>query len=222
MTKRISVICSYLPKVRVFADVGCDHGYCTEYMLKNGLCERAYISDISKGSLQKAEKLLSRFIEEGTCIPVCADGLSGINEPCDCVLIAGMGGEEIVHILSTTPLPERFVLQPMKNAEKVRAFLLSRGASISEDFTFYDGKYYDLIAGGADGGGRQDRYTDFELTFGRGNLKAPSDDFLNMVRTERDKLRARLSHKMSANSRAELSERLRYYEEVADVFEDDL
>ena len=83
MTKRISAICSYLPKARVFADVGCDHGYCTEYMLKNGLCDRAYISDISKGSLQKAEKLLSRFIEEGVCIPVCADGLCGINEPCD-------------------------------------------------------------------------------------------------------------------------------------------
>ena len=34
-TKRIRTLCSLLEKTDVFADVGCDHGYCTEYMLKN-------------------------------------------------------------------------------------------------------------------------------------------------------------------------------------------
>ena len=38
--KRIDTLCSLLTPVKVFADVGCDHGYCTEYMLKNELCER--------------------------------------------------------------------------------------------------------------------------------------------------------------------------------------
>ena len=30
---RIDVLCSLLTKAKVFADVGCDHGYCAEYML---------------------------------------------------------------------------------------------------------------------------------------------------------------------------------------------
>ena len=47
---RIKTLCSLLEKTDVFADVGCDHGYCTQYMLESGLCERAIFSDISKGS----------------------------------------------------------------------------------------------------------------------------------------------------------------------------
>lgn len=216
---RISTICAHIPKAEVFADIGCDHGYCAQYMLENGLCSRAYISDISAESLKKAEKLLERYIAAGKCIPVCADGLSGIPEPCGSVLIAGMGGEEIVHILEKFPLPEAFVLQPMKNSEKVREYLLSRGAKIEKDFTFQDGKFYDLIVGRAHGG---DRYSDFEIMFGRDNLKNPSHDFLAKVRAERDKLRLRLKQNMRRESRTQLSERLRYYEEITDVFEDDL
>ena len=32
---RIKTLCSLLEDTDVFADVGCDHGYCTEYMLAN-------------------------------------------------------------------------------------------------------------------------------------------------------------------------------------------
>ena len=102
---RIDIICSHLPEADVFADIGCDHGYCTQYMLKNRRCRLAYISDISAGSLQKARTLLAREVEEGRCIPVVADGLDGVKE-CDLVLIAGMGGEEIVRILERGYLPE--------------------------------------------------------------------------------------------------------------------
>ena len=33
--KRIETLCSLLTAAEIFADVGCDHGYCTEYMLKS-------------------------------------------------------------------------------------------------------------------------------------------------------------------------------------------
>ena len=125
MTGRLREICSRLCKTAVFADIGCDHGYCTQYMLGNGLCEKAYISDISRGSLRKAEILLAEHIRAGRCFPVCADGLEGLPEPCDLVLIAGMGGEEIVRILSSG-IPPRFVLQPMKNSEKGWPMWVSR------------------------------------------------------------------------------------------------
>ena len=78
MTKRIREICSALPRVSVFADVGCDHGYCTRYMFERGLCERAYVTDIGKKCLQKAESLLAAEIAAGKCVPVCCDGLSGV------------------------------------------------------------------------------------------------------------------------------------------------
>lgn len=213
MTERIAKICSYLPDCETFADVGCDHGYCTLYMLERGLCKKAYISDVSAPSLKKAETLLQPYIAAGRCVPVCADGLSGIEEACDCVLIAGMGGEEIVKILSDGGIPEKFVLQPMKNSEKVRAFLCGHGCGISYDGTFFaEGKFYDLICGSRCG---SERYSEAELRFGRDNLKSPTREFYRKLQGERAKLRAVLSEPMQESSRRGLEERLREIEEVA-------
>ena len=220
---RIDIICSHLPEADVFADIGCDHGYCTQYMLKNRRCRLAYISDISAGSLQKARTLLAREVEEGRCIPVVADGLDGVKE-CDLVLIAGMGGEEIVRILERGYLPEKFVLQPMKNSEKVRRFLTGRGCSITLDYTFEDGKFYDLIAGEAPSSERAAAdYTDWELRFGRDNLRSPSPAFLKWIRGEREKLRGRLlSPAMSHESREELRKRQYELEVILDAIEGDV
>ena len=76
--KRIETLCSLLTAAEIFADVGCDHGYCTEYMLKSGLCKKAVFSDISRGSLKKAETLLAPYIAEGRARAVLGDGLCGV------------------------------------------------------------------------------------------------------------------------------------------------
>ena len=98
--KRIDTLCSLLAPVKTFADVGCDHGFCTEYMLENGLCEYAVFSDISKGSLAKAETLLAPFVAAGKAKSVLGGGFYGVPSDIDEVLIAGMGGAEIIAILS--------------------------------------------------------------------------------------------------------------------------
>ena len=215
---RLSLICAHIPACRVFADIGCDHGYCTAYVLEKGLCERAYVSDISAACLKKAETLLAAEIAAGRCVPVCADGLDGVQDA-DCVLIAGMGGEEIVRILSRAPLSERFILQPMHNVEKVRRHLLARGAHIEEDFTFEDGKFYDLIVGSAAGG---DVYSDFEYRYGRDNLKAPSAAFLRKVRKEADVLREALAAGVRGEQREALREKLHELEAISDAIEERL
>ena len=144
-TRRLRVLCGELRPCGLFADVGCDHGYCTQYMLERGLCRAAVISDISAGSLRKAETLLAEHIASGRVRSVCCAGLSGVPREAEEVLIAGMGGEEIVSILEEGFLPPVLVLQPMKHAPKLRRFLLERGYAIERDFTFTDGKHYDLL-----------------------------------------------------------------------------
>ena len=212
MTERIALVCAALTKCRVFADIGCDHGYMSEYMLKNGLCERAYISDISAGSLKKAERLLRKYVLAGRCIPVVANGLEGIEEECDEVLIAGMGGTEIVEILRGRPLPKRFVLQPMKNSEKVRALLTHRGAGIERDFTFGKEKFYDLITGSASGGSK---YSERELLYGRDNLKNPTPSFLGKLLHDANNLKAALAvPDFSGGRRAAVQTKLEELEEL--------
>lgn len=210
MKERIAAICSHLSYAEVFADIGCDHGYMTEYMLGHHLAERAYISDISADSLKKAERLLAAYIRDGRCIPVVADGLDGIPEPCGLVLIAGMGGEEIISILRRRTLPERFVLQPMKNGEKVRRFLVESGAHIQCDETFSEGnvrvKYYDLIAGERTGG---DTYSELQFRYGRDNLLTPGVAFLSQMRTEAGKLKERIARPgIKETARVALMEKL--------------
>ena len=167
---RIPAICSRLEKCGVFADVGCDHGYCAQYMLQNGLCDFAVVSDISLKSLNKAATLLSDYAEAGRVRAVCCDGLRGVGNA-DLVLIAGMGGEEIVRIFDRSYVPRSFVLQPMKNAPLVRRYLIARGCAIEEDDLFRDGRFYFIIKGRASGG--TPAYSEAELAFGRDSLKNP-------------------------------------------------
>ena len=187
--KRIDTLCFLLEKTDVFADVGCDHGYCSEYMLENGLCELAILSDVSKGSLQKAETLLAPYIRSGKAVSVLGDGFYGVDKEVGLVLIAGMGGSEILSILSDEKhgfIPKRFVFQPMHDAEKLRRYILENGGYIERDFTFQDGKFYEVICGGnvkARGQACDERpYTDAEYEFGRENLAVFPEAFTNRMK----------------------------------------
>ena len=212
MTRRQAATTSLLPKCRTLADVGCDHGYFTKYALDNGLCEFAFFSDVSAKCLHKAEVLLKEEIPAGRCAPIVCDGLSGYPYVPECVLIAGMGGEEIVKILSPVQLPEFFLLQPMKNADKVRRFLLSRGVTVTADFLVQDGTFYEIIAGHGRG---TDTYTEREILFGRDNLRAPSRDFYEMLLREQTKLRAIAKRALSKEARREVDEKRKRIEELA-------
>ena len=173
--KRIDTLCSLLEKAESFADVGCDHGYCSEYILKNGLCDKVIFSDVSRGSLAKAEKLLADYVAEGRAVGVLGDGFFGVPSSVGEVLIAGMGGSEILSILTDKKhgfLPKTFVFQPMLNADKLRRWILDNGGYITRDFTFKDGKYYDVICGRRLLEGEQkQQYTEMELEFGKENLE---------------------------------------------------
>ena len=131
-----------------------------------------------------------------------------------------MGGEEILHILRNLPLPRTFVLQPMKNADKVRAFLVDRGAKITADYTFFDGKYYDLIVGESEGG---DSYTEWEIEFGRDNLLRPSNDFAGKLLREKTELANLLqSRNLSRKTREEILERKKRTEAILNAIEPDI
>lgn len=179
---RIGEICACLDACALFADIGCDHGYCTRYMLENSLCDRAIIADVSEKSLSKAETLLRRYIEEGKCRSVCCDGMTQIGERADQVLIAGMGGEEIIKILKQSEIPQKFVLQPMKNAPELRKYLLENGCVITYDNIFKDGKFYFIVKGERRDAPSEEaprkadflsEYSQAELQFGKDSLKNP-------------------------------------------------
>ena len=185
MTDRLNKIFDLLPDCDVFADIGCDHGYMTLAMLKSGKCKKAIISDVSEKCLQKARDLLRLYIENGVVESAVSDGFDNVGE-CDLALIAGMGGEEICSILiRRESLPQKLVLQPMKNTDKVRRCALQLGYRFIKDFTFFSaGKFYDIIS--LERG--IDNLTDEEIEFGRDNLKERPDAFIKMIEDKIEKL----------------------------------
>ena len=212
VSKRIQTLCSLLQPTDVFADVGCDHGYCTEYMLTENKCQRAIFSDVSKGSLQKAETLLAQFVEEGRAVGVLGDGFYGVPATVGEVLIAGMGGSEILSILTDEKygfLPKAFVFQPMLNADKLRRWILENGGYITRDFTFKDGKYYDVICGRRlEEGETPQRYSEQEIEFGKENLERMPSAFVERTKKQcKDIDRYLLTEGLQEESRAALLER---------------
>lgn len=208
---RITELYSRLRPCRLFADIGCDHGFVAELAVKNGIAEKVYISDISAKCLAKAEKLLAVHIRTGTVESYVSDGFAAFEETPDQVLIAGMGGEEIVRILSEAKeLPERLVLQPMKNASAVRRFLTQNGYKLLEDVTFREVKFYDVIC--AERG--KDELTPDEEFFGRTNLETRPEAFLEKIGNEIADIGEYLKKPMSEESREELLARKKRLESV--------
>lgn len=176
LTLRLNTIVRELAKCNTFADVGCDHGYVAESMLSSEKCNFAYVTDVSAICLQKAEDLL-KYKFKGKFEAIVTDGLKNVPKV-DQVLIAGMGGELICDILNNADfLPERIVLQPMKNANKVRKTVIGLGYKMIKDYTFKDTKFYDLIV--CEKG--EENYSEEEIEFGRDNLREKGDAFKEVI-----------------------------------------
>ena len=199
MTDRLNKIFNELPICRVFADIGCDHGYIAKAMISSGKCKNVIVSDISEKCLEKARQLLTREIESGVATSVVSDGFDNVGE-CDCALIAGMGGEEIVCILDKCKnLPETLVLQPMKNSDKVRLCAVKLGYEVLKDFTFKSAsKFYNLIILSRG----LDSLTDEEIEFGRTNLRERPSAF-------KEELQSRIKKLTEYAGRSDVSEKTR-------------
>lgn len=212
---RTEKLCALLDRCSYFADIACDHGYIAEYMLDNGLCDRAVVSDISAKSLAKAENLLKSYIQSGRCRAVCCDGLTEIDKDIDTAVIAGIGGDEITDILESAFIPENFLFQPMKNCRRLRAFLLGRGCRLVDDNLFYDrGRYYFYIKGSRTGG--TVGYSQAELEFGRDSLKNPL--FYDYLREEIDKKSTYAVQDMNEEHKKEYESSLEFMREVCNGY----
>lgn len=85
------------------ADIGCDHGQLTAYLLEQVPDLTMLSSDVSAPSLQKARKLLAGRGLSGRAQLAVADGLAALadQEPVQAVIIAGMGAGTILKIVES-------------------------------------------------------------------------------------------------------------------------
>ena len=215
MKKRFEEILSFVKESECFADVGCDHGKIALSVLKSGKCKTVIASDISAESLKKVVKTADNEGIKGL-IAIVSDGFESIPYAVDQAVIAGMGGEEICKILSAAKaLPERLVLQPMKNAERVRRLVFSElGYASVADRTFYDGeKFYDVIV--CDRGAAVREYGERDYRFGIDNLKGGAD-FVRYCSDLIATYEAALKSVGSERAKNELTEKIEELKEIVE------
>lgn len=113
------------PDTERLIDVGCDHGWASLSLLKQGTVRSLCLIDIKAGPLAFAEKNRRELGLEASRVTCrLADGLNGVTlGDRDVVLISGLGGETIAAILEQTAPTElrgRFILQPQSKFYELR------------------------------------------------------------------------------------------------------
>ena len=149
---RLAAIAALVPQNARLADVGTDHGYLPAALLQEGRLTAAVATDIAPGPLDHARRTAEACGVSLDC-RLC-DGLAGVApHEADTVVIAGMGGETIAHILAEAPWTREdtlLLLQPMSRSEVLRPWLVGHGYAIRSERIVEDkGILYPiLIAGG--------------------------------------------------------------------------
>lgn len=185
LTPRLQAIANEISPCACFADVGCDHGYISLYVLQNWLTNKVLSIDVSLKSLEKTIKLLKIHNVDDQAIFYNCNGIAGLRENPDEVLIAGMGGAEIINILyeysKTHPLNsiETLILQPMRDVYAVRKWLNENGFAIIVDKIFKDKKLYHLIKAVP----AKQKLTEDQLMFGAIEKSYFTKEYLEWLKT---------------------------------------
>lgn len=151
LSKRMKAVAAMVTPGNVLADIGTDHGYVPIALVQRKRIPKAIAMDVNKGPLQRAcehiaENKLENYIETRL-----SDGVKKLEAgEVDTILMAGMGGELVIRIISdgmeVCRSAKELVLQPQSELGKVRQFLRENKFEITdEDMVIEDGKYYPMM-----------------------------------------------------------------------------
>ena len=146
LSRRLRTAAAYVRDHSVAADVGCDHGKLSAFLLKSGRADYVYATDIKEQPLEKAAALLSSGEFEGRYECVLTDGLKGLpGERITDVIISGLGDDVIEHVIIEAPWlknsEKQMILVPSSRHEKVRSFLKREGFQIKGETAVFERKH---------------------------------------------------------------------------------
>lgn len=130
------------------ADVGCDHGFLSIYLVQQGICPRALAMDVRKGPLAAASGHVAAHGLETYIETRLSDGLDALRPgETETLVCAGMGGPLMEKILregmDKARSLQELILQPQSELGAFRRFLRGEEFRIlAEDAVWEDGKYY--------------------------------------------------------------------------------
>lgn len=230
LSNRLEMVVSFVKPGTSAADVGTDHGHVPVELVRRGVVTRALAMDVRKGPLSKAEENIAAAGLKDKVEARLSDGVQKLAAgEADSVIIAGMGGELVIHILEdgrhVWNSVEQWVLSPHSEIHKVREWIWKNGFIIvKEDMVFEEGKFYTVLdvrkhpngcekaSQDEQGGGTVPAEKDFRYSPYLRNTK--NAVFVDYLKDEEQKL---LSLRANLEKQAETSERAK--ESLKDVDE---
>lgn len=151
ISNRLTTAAALVTQGYTLADVGTDHGYIPIYLLQQKKILAAIAMDINEGPLERAKEHIALYGLQAYIQTRLSDGVAALKPgEVEAVLIAGMGGGLVMHILKdgekVCQSAKELILQPQSEIEHVREFLREKGYTIlAEDMVYEDGKFYPMM-----------------------------------------------------------------------------
>jgi len=129
--------CAEFVQGETVCDVGTDHAQLPVFLVREGRVKSAIASDIREKPLEIAGWNIVKAGLSDKIRMMLSDGLICIpGEHITDIVIAGMGGETIIHILKSCPWSlkhKNLILQPMTKHEVLRKWLFENGFEIQKE-----------------------------------------------------------------------------------------
>lgn len=187
LSKRLLEITKFVEKNKVVYDVGSDHGLLPCFLILNDICNKVYAGDNKIGPLNKAKDNIQKYNLVGKVIPVLANGIDGINNDVDILILAGMGFYTVKDILNGKDLNKysKIIVQVNKDVDKLRAWINDNNYSIIQESVVYDDFYYEIVCFNAS---KTSKLSPKEIKYGPINLINKTDTFKKYLAYKRTKI----------------------------------
>lgn len=220
ISKRLCAIANMVTKGLSVADIGCDHAHLSIYLVQNQIAQKVIACDINAGPIEKAKQNIMAAGLKDRINARQADGLSGIAcAEVESVVIAGMGGKLIGHILSdgreVLDGADEVILGPQSDIRWVRDYLISNDFVISdEDFIIEDGKYYPIIKAIH---GKSQEYEEVYLRYGKIPIERKNIKLKEFLEKEREHLQTLIDRLMESDVDGKGEQRIRQLRDDLDI-----
>lgn len=151
LSNRLLAVASFVTDGNILADIGTDHGYIPIFLVQEKRIPGAIAMDINAGPLERAKEHIDMYGLKDYIETRLSDGAAALLPgEADTVLVAGMGGGLVMHILEegkeVCMQAKELILQPQSELEHVRAYLWSNGYVIlEENMVLEDEKFYPMM-----------------------------------------------------------------------------
>ncbi len=149
LSERLKTIYSMVPK-GIAADIGADHGKLMIALFEGGIISHGYAVENKKGPYNRLVKALEERHLENDVVPLFSDGITDLPLAVHTVIIAGMGGNNIIKILKAHPDKtkqiETLIIDAHTSIPKVRNEVVNMGFVIADEkIVREDDIFYEII-----------------------------------------------------------------------------